>query len=194
MVRSLVLWMLLLCAPFASSQTQSGRSDRVEVTVKKLMKNGQPMFEVNAAGFVRATQRQAWQVLTDYGRLQEFVPDLQSSALLSREGDEAIVEQHSEAGFFFLSQSIHLVVRVKEQPYSIIDVGLISGDMRGYSAHWELAPSAQSGTDGTHITFQGMMEPAFFVPPLIGKSIVQVNVRRMVEAVLSEIEKRSINK
>ncbi|MEN3296541.1 MAG: hypothetical protein V7642_5794, partial [Burkholderiales bacterium] len=65
---------------------------------------------------------------------------------------------------------------------------------RGYSAHWELAPSAQSGTDGTHITFQGMMEPAFYVPPLIGKSIVQVNVRRMVEAVLNEIEKHSIDK
>jgi ribosome-associated toxin RatA of RatAB toxin-antitoxin module len=194
MVRFLMLWMTLLCAPFASSQALSGEHDKVEVAVKQLMKNEHPMFEVNATGFVRATQQQAWQVLTDYGRLHEFVPDLRSSALLSRDGHEAIVEQRSQSGFLFLSQTIHMIVRVKEQPYSVIDVALVSGDMRDYSAHWELLPSAQNGIGGTHVTFEGMMEPAFFVPPVIGKSIVQVNVKRMVEAVVSEIEKRSTAK
>jgi ribosome-associated toxin RatA of RatAB toxin-antitoxin module len=194
MVRSLMLWMMLLCAPFASSQAQSTQPNKVEVSVKQLMKNEQPMFEVNATGFVRATQQQAWQVLTDYERLHEFVPDLRSSALLSRDGHEVVVEQRSQSGFLFLSQTIHMIVRVKEQPYSVIDVALISGDMRDYSAHWELLPSAQNGIDGTHVTFEGMMEPAFFVPPVIGKSIVQVNVKRMVEAVVSEIEKRSTAK
>jgi ribosome-associated toxin RatA of RatAB toxin-antitoxin module len=194
MVRSLMLWMMLLCAPFASSQAQSTQPNKVEVSVKQLIKNEQPMFEVNATGFVRATQQQAWQVLTDYERLHEFVPDLRSSALLSRDGHEVVVEQRSQSGFLFLSQTIHMIVRVKEQPYSVIDVALISGDMRDYSAHWELLPSAQNGIDGTHVTFEGMMEPAFFVPPVIGKSIVQVNVKRMVEAVVSEIEKRSTAK
>jgi ribosome-associated toxin RatA of RatAB toxin-antitoxin module len=194
MVRSLMLWMMLLCAPFASSQAQSTQPNKVEVSVKQLIKNEQPMFEVNASGFVRATQQQAWQVLTDYERLHEFVPDLRSSALLSRDGHEVVVEQRSQSGFLFLSQTIHMIVRVKEQPYSVIDVALVSGDMRDYSAHWELLPSAQNGIDGTHVTFEGMMEPAFFVPPVIGKSIVQVNVKRMVEAVVSEIEKRSTAK
>jgi ribosome-associated toxin RatA of RatAB toxin-antitoxin module len=194
MVRSFLLWISLLCAPFASSQAQPDQFNKIEVTVKQLMKNEQPMFEVNATGFARAAQQQAWQVLTDYERLHEFVPDLQSSTLLSRNGREAVVEQHSEAGFLFLSQRIHMVVRVTEQPYSVIDVALVAGDMRSYSAHWELAPSTQNGIEGTRILYSGVMEPDFFVPPLIGKSIVQVNVRRMVQAVLSEIDKRNVEK
>jgi ribosome-associated toxin RatA of RatAB toxin-antitoxin module len=152
------------------------------------------MFEVKATGLVRAAQQQAWNVLTDYDRLQDFVPDLRSSTLIARNGQEAIVEQHSEAGFLFMSQTVHLVVRVTEQPYSTIDVALISGDMRSYTAHWELAPVVHNGTEGTRINFSGVMEPVFFVPPFIGKSIVQVNVKKMVEAVLSEIDKRSIDK
>jgi ribosome-associated toxin RatA of RatAB toxin-antitoxin module len=194
MVRSFLLWISLLCAPFASSQAQPDQFNKIEVTVKQLMKNEQPMFEVNATGFARAAQQQAWQVLTDYERLHEFVPDLQSSTLLSRNGLEAVVEQHSEAGFLFLSQRIHMVVRVTEQPYSVIDVALVAGDMRSYSAHWELAPSTQNGIEGTRILYSGVMEPDFFVPPLIGKSIVQVNVRKMVQAVLSEIDKRNVEK
>jgi ribosome-associated toxin RatA of RatAB toxin-antitoxin module len=194
MMRAFLLWIALLCAPFASPQAQSEQGNKVEVTVKKLMKNEQPMFEVNATGFARAAQRQAWEVLTDYERLHEFVPDLRSSTLLSRNGQEVIVEQHSESGFLFLTQKIRMVVRVIEQPYSNIDVALVAGDMRSYSAHWELAPSTQNGIAGTRILFSGVMEPDFFVPPLVGRSIVQVNVRRMVEAVLSEIDKRSVEK
>jgi ribosome-associated toxin RatA of RatAB toxin-antitoxin module len=194
MVRYFLVCISLLCVPFAPSQAQLGQIGKIEVTVKKLIKNERPMFEVNAAGFSRATQQQAWQVLTDYERLHEFVPDLQSSALLSRNGREAIVEQHSEAGFLFLSQRIHMVVRVTEEPYSIIDVTLIKGDMRSYSAHWELTPSTHDGAEGTRILYYGVMEPDFFVPPLIGRSIVQVNVKRMVEAVLTEIDKRNVAK
>jgi ribosome-associated toxin RatA of RatAB toxin-antitoxin module len=149
------------------------------------------MFEITATGFVRATQRQAWNVLTDYDRLHEFVPDLQSSTLLSRDGRVAVVEQHSHAVFLFLSQSVHLVVRITEQPDSIIDVSLIDGDMKSYSAHWELMPATEEGVPGTRVNFAGTMEPDFFVPPLIGNAIVQVNVKKMVEAVLHEIERRA---
>ncbi|MEN3363575.1 MAG: hypothetical protein V7606_849 [Burkholderiales bacterium] len=190
MVRLFCLWLTLLSVPFASAQAIHDESHHTEVTVKRLKKNEQPMFEVNATGFVRAGQQQAWRVLTDYERLQEFVPDLQSSILISRNGAEAIVEQHSEAGFLFLSQTIHMVVRVTEQPHSIIDVALISGDMRNYTARWELVPTTRDGIEGTHIVFSGTMEPDFFVPPLVGSAIIQVNVRRMVNAVLTEINKR----
>jgi ribosome-associated toxin RatA of RatAB toxin-antitoxin module len=194
MVRLLALWVMLPWAPFASPQAPPAQFNTAEVTVRHLRKNEHSMFEVKATGLVRAAQQQAWNVLTDYERLQDFVPDLRSSTLLARNGQEAIVEQHSESGFLFLSQTVHLVVRVTEQPFSTIDVALISGDMRSYSAHWELAPVVHNGTEGTRINFSGVIEPAFFIPPFVGKSMVQVNIKRMVEAVLGEIDKRSAGK
>jgi ribosome-associated toxin RatA of RatAB toxin-antitoxin module len=163
----------------------------VQANAHRIQQNGEAVFEVNASSFVRATPQHAWRVLTDYDRLAEFVPDLVSSKVVSRTQHEAIVEQRSQAGFLFVSQSIRMVVRITEQPFSKIDVAQVSGDMRHYAAHWELAPFAKDGVDGTRITFSGTMEPDFFVPPLLGTPIVQGNVRKMVEAVASEIERRS---
>jgi hypothetical protein len=44
---------------------------------------------------------------------------------------------------------------------------------------------------GTLISYAGTMEPDFFVPPLVGESAVQANVRKMVAAVVKEIDRRS---
>lgn len=163
----------------------------VNASADRISRDGLSFFAVNASGFVRAAPQQAWRVLTDYDGLHEFVPDLTSSRLVSRSAHEAVIEQRSEAGFLFVSHTIHLLVRAIEQPYSTIDVALISGDMQRYSAHWELAPAARNGLPGTLISYTGTMEPSFFVPPLVGESAVRTNVKKMVEAVVREIDRRS---
>lgn len=170
--------------PYSPSRPVDASADRVS-------RHGFSFFELHASGFVRAAPQQAWRVLTDYDRLSEFVPDLVSSRVLSRGSNEAIVEQRSQPGFLFISHPVHMVVRVTEQPFSTIDVALISGDMKRYSAHWELVPSTQPGQEGTLITYSGTMAPDFFMPPLVGESIVEANVRKMVQAVVTEIDRRS---
>ena len=166
------------------------RHSSVQAHASRISRNGQTFFDVSAAGFVRVTPAQAWRVLTDYERLPEFVPDLVASKVMSRTAQEIIVEQLSEAGFLFVSQHIRMVIRIREQPYSAIDVSLVSGDMKHYAAHWALEAATLDGIDGTHIAFTGQMEPDFFVPPLLGRSIVQANVKNMVQAVVAEIERR----
>jgi len=150
------------------------------------------MFEIKLQGCVRATPKQTWAVLTDYARLPEFVPDLLSSRLLSHSVGETIIEQHGRAGFLFVRQAIHVVVRVVEQPFSSIDVTLLSGNMKHYSSHWTLAPLAQGG--GTRIDYRGTLEPDFFVPQFIGRVLVQRNVQSMLAAVLAEIERRALSR
>jgi ribosome-associated toxin RatA of RatAB toxin-antitoxin module len=178
-------WIAIMPAP-AGAQT-----DAVNASANRVSKNGIAYFDIHASGFVRATPQQAWGVLTDYDRLAEFVPDLVSSKLVSRTTREAVVEQRSRSGFLFISQEVHLVLRIEEQPYSTLEVALIEGDMKHYDAHWELQPVERDGIQGTLIVFSGALEPDFFIPPLIGRPIVQANVKRMVEAVVAEIERRS---
>lgn len=160
-------------------------------TADRMNQNSAALFEVNASAFVAATPQQAWQVLTDYERLTEFVPDLVRSKVLSRGQHDATLEQESKASFLFLSRTIQMVVHIREQPYSALEVTLVSGDMRQYRAHWSLAAATQQGRNGTLITYSGSMEPAFFVPPLVGRPLVQANVQKMVSAVVTEIERRS---
>jgi ribosome-associated toxin RatA of RatAB toxin-antitoxin module len=162
----------------------------IEVNVHRNNHHGASMFDIHAKGFVRATPDQAWRVLTDYESLPRFVPDLVHSRIVSRSGQEIMVEQESRAGFLFVSQTIHLVVRINEHPTSRIDVALISGGMKQYDAHWELVPATEGTTSGTQIRYSGTMAPAFYVPPLIGNMIVQANVSKTVNAVIAEIERR----
>ena len=171
--------------PAQDEQPGSG----IDVSVQRLRRDGRAWYAIRVSGLARATPQASWQVLTGYERLQEFVPGLLSSTLLSRNGPEAILEQEGVAGFLLLQQAIHLVVRVIEQPFSTLDISLISGDMQHYASHWELQPAAQG--KATRISYSGSMVPDFFVPPLLGSAILRADVRRMMTAVLAEIGQRS---
>lgn len=172
---------------------ESIEPQRIHASAVRATRDGVAFFEVRAAGIARATPQQAWRVLTDYERLDEFVPDLVSSKVIARAPNEATVEQESRTGFLFLSLSVRMVVRIAERPQSALDVERLSGDMRHYAAHWTLEPVAFEGGTATRIQFHGELEPDFPLPPLLGDAIVQVNVRRMVEAVIAEIERRSLH-
>lgn len=146
-------------------------------------------IEVRAKGFACATPQRAWQVLTDYERLAEFVPNLTSSTLISRNGREAVVEQYGSGGFLFITQEIHLVLRVREQPFSAIDITRIAGNMKRYDAQWILIPARENRCDGTRIAYSAILQPDFFLPPFVGPALVQADVEKMLQAVLAEIER-----
>ena len=186
-------YFLLLLAISCTALVWTGSpGGSIEASVKRNHTKGRILFEIQVSGLVRATPQQVWAVLTDYGRLSEFVPDLLSSKLLSRSGDEAIIEQQGSIGFLVMRQTVHLVVRVTEHPFSALDVALVAGDMRHYASRWELAPLASDAGAGaaTRISYQGSMEPDFFVPLLLGRALVQIDVRKMLAAVVAEIERR----
>lgn len=165
----------------------------IHASTDLVSRDGEWFFEVHTSAVVRATPQQAWSVLTDYESLPDFVPDLLSSHVLARDGDVVTLEQRSRAGFLFFSYTVRMVLRITEQPPSAIDVALVSGNMRRYSARWELEPLSDDGSGGTRIAFSGAIEPAFFVPPPIIVPIAEANVRKMVQAVVREIERRGLH-
>lgn len=167
--------------PLPSPQSAPGSTSRANPS----------LFEVNARGFVPVAPPQAWQVLTDYEHLATFVPGMVYSKVLSRGEHEATIEQESKGNFLFVSHTVHMVLQVTELPFSDIDVKLISGDMKYYRAHWTLIPTKQDGRSGTLIAYAGEMEPAFFIPPLVGQHLIASAVQQTMDAVVAEIEKRN---
>lgn len=186
----LPLLLLILSQPPVFAQAhEDAEKGGIEVSVRRMQQDEQAFFEMHASGFVRSPQKKAWQVLTDYERLHEFVPNLLSSKLLERNGAEAMIEQKGRVGFFIMTRTIHLVVRVTEHPFSALDIALVAGDMQHYVTRWELAPSMHNGANGTRISYSGMVEPDFFVPSLLGAAILRADLKRMLEAVIAEIDK-----
>ena len=175
----------------AATAQESAVPADIEVAVQRVSQDGKSFYKINAKAFARAAPQPVWKVLTNYDRLTEFVPNLESSKTLSRDGGEAIIEQYGRAGFLFISHSVHLVLRVVEQPISAIDITLLSGDMKHYASHWEIAAAERDGASGTLISYSGELAPDFFVPPLIGSALIRSDVRNMVTAVVKEIESRA---
>lgn len=182
-----LLFALSLPLAQVSAQEESA-PEKLQTSVMHEYRDGHTAFRIQAEGITLAGPQRAWQVLTGYERLPAFVPNLRTSKILWHEGHETILEQESSAGFLFVRQSIHLVVRVVESPPSVIDVTLVSGDMKQYTGRWEVEPVGVNGSEGTRVRYTGYMEPAFFVPPVVGPAMVRGDVKKMVSAVMAEID------
>ena len=146
------------------------------------------MYEVDASGTVQAPLASVWKILTAYERMPEFVPDLASCKVLTRDGNKVIVEQFGTARFLFMTKAIHLIVRATETPMSSIDISLISGDMKHYESRWELYPVPATG--GTRIVYRGRLIPSFYVPGMLGPAMIRSDIKRMMVAVLARLDSK----
>jgi ribosome-associated toxin RatA of RatAB toxin-antitoxin module len=188
MKQLLLLFLLGWAAPaLVCAQGQRSDAPKLQVAVKRISQDALQMYEVDASGIVQAPLPVVWRILTGYDRMEEFVPDLVSCRVLSRNGNEVIIEQFGNARFLFMSRSIHLVVRATEQPMSSIDIALISGDMKHYESRWELVPLPETG--GTKVIYTGRMMPNFYVPGILGTNIIRGDIERMMGAVLTRLDK-----
>jgi ribosome-associated toxin RatA of RatAB toxin-antitoxin module len=182
MTARLFLCLLLACALSAKAQ---GRA--VDVSVQRIRTEAGNVYEVNARGEVAAAPAAVWRILTDYERMPEFVPDLHRARVLSRSGDEAVLEQFGEAHFLFFRHDIHLVVQIREQPISQIDISLIGGDMKVYKCSWRLVSVPETG--GTRVLFSSMVAPKFYVPGMLGSNMIRSDIERMMAAVMARLDR-----
>ncbi|MET3130116.1 ribosome-associated toxin RatA of RatAB toxin-antitoxin module [Oxalobacteraceae bacterium GrIS 1.11] len=187
-MKRLFLCLLIVCAKPVAAQGPRLDMPPLEVTVKRVDLDALHMYEVDASGTVQAPPAVVWKILTTYDRMNEFVPDLASCRVLSRNGNEVIVEQFGTARFLFMSKSIHLIVRATEYPLSSIDIALISGDMKHYESHWELVPVPETG--GTRVIYSGKLIPNFYVPGILGAKMIRGDIERMMSAVLTRLDSK----
>ncbi|HEY8102847.1 MAG TPA: SRPBCC family protein [Burkholderiaceae bacterium] len=174
----------------AQEHSPAGMSgNNLVVTAARVNNDGEAFYELQATGIVHATPQQTWKKLTAYGEMQTYVPNLVSAKLISRIGDESTIEQKWVKRVLFFTHTVNLVVRANEYPISRIDISLISGEMKKYSATWELTPVGPDGMKGTRISYHGKIEPDSYMPAFFGTSMMLSDLKSMMEAVLMEIDK-----
>ena len=170
----LLLPLLVLLAP----------AQAAEVAVH-VSRNGDT-FQVEASAEFDGTIIRTWQVLTDYGRLAEFVPDLQSSRVISRDGNQAVLEQKGQARVLFFSYPIDVRLAVTEQPHERVVSHSVSGNFREMRSVYSL--EAVQGR--VALRYTGRMVPDFYVPPVIGTLALKNNVEASFRALVEEIERQ----
>ena len=173
----------LCCCLACAAPVASAGDDGARTTVS-VSRSG-PVFEVEAVTRVTANVDTAWAVLTDYSGYVNFVPGMTLSRRVS--DHPLLVEQRGEFGLLFFSKEVHALLEVVENPPSKLYFRSLQGNLRRLETFIDLR-----GEGGqVVITYRSVIEPDFWVPPLIGTPIVRVAIRRKLDAVASEVERRA---
>jgi ribosome-associated toxin RatA of RatAB toxin-antitoxin module len=191
-----------LCALLAALPTWANPvwADPVRVTARW---DGDAVI-VEAQARLRAPLHLIWEVLTGYDRYAEFVPDLQSSRVLSRDGHTALIEQRGTAGFFLYRFPLEVKLTVTEVPFERVTCQAVAGNFKELSGVYELFPETDAARDpggspegnpeGNKVVrfgYRGRLVPAFRLPPLIGLPALRASVERQFGALVREVERRS---
>jgi ribosome-associated toxin RatA of RatAB toxin-antitoxin module len=165
--------MLFLCAAAAAA---------ADVTVQAT-RDGEAV-EVEAVAEIAVGAARAWQVLTDYNRLSQFVPDLHESRVVSREGAKVVVEQKGVARFLFFTYPIEVRLAVTEYPRQRIESRAIAGNFRELHSVYTL----EAWEGGMRLRYQGRLVPDFELP-LFHTYVLRSSVETTFRAMVEEIEK-----
>ncbi|MEY4730920.1 MAG: hypothetical protein RL020_2078 [Pseudomonadota bacterium] len=128
-----------------------------------------------------------FEVLTDYEHMHGYVPDMTSSRIVSKEETKLRVEQKGKSGIGPFKFKFEVVRDVELTPLTEIKSILVSGNFKSMRTSTKITPEG----DNTKLDYFADMEPDFWVPPLIGSTILKRQVRRQFDAFVAELAKRS---
>ncbi len=182
-IPKLLMIFVLACACSLAAHAESATPTQdIEVSAKKVSS----MVVIDVSMLVAATPREAWDVLTDYDRMPQFLPNLQSSKILSKSPTRLEVAQKGGATHGPISITFDVVRDVQLKPYAEIVSHVISGDLKKVDGTTRLAPEGE----GTRITFHSESIPNVWVPPGIGPTLIENETREQFGGIRAEILRR----
>ncbi len=158
-------------------------------------------FYVNARASVAVDPRVAWETLTDYEHMREFLPNIERSKVIARQGTRLIVEHVGQFPLFFFDIPVRVRLAVTQQPYERIvarsEPGEVDGaaqTLRSFTGSYDLAVITLERRAGIRIEYQSRFELAEPLPPIIGDlfgtAMVTKTLRLQFEAMVQEMVRR----
>ena len=102
--------------------------------------------EIQGQFYAAADPAVAWQVLTDYGNIPQFVSSMKVSRIEWRHKNNVLLTQEAEGGFLFITKRIHVLLKVHETPdQTIVFEDVDNRDFSVYRGSWSIEPCPQGG-------------------------------------------------
>lgn len=172
---------VLLCATMVAPAAADPAGD-VAVAVDLVGET----VEVQVAFSVPASRALTWAVLTDFDHMTAFISNLRASRVESRQGNVLRVTQQGAARRGFLAFPFDVTREIHLTPMSRIESHLIRGSMKSQDGVTEL-----SGMDEeTRVVFHGRSVPDVWIPPVVGKTFIEREIREQFFELRGEILRR----
>ncbi len=149
--------------------------------------------QVEGSFLVEADQKTAWNVLTDYDHIPQFVRNMKISHIQIREGNDVLVHQVGEGGFLFFTQKIRLFLHIQETPDRVITFkDMAHKEFKTYEGAWTI--DRKSGGLTLKITYQLDAVLNFSAPAFLADDAMGGGARDLLQSVRKEILARQVAK
>jgi len=162
-------------------------------------------FHVRARASVPVDPRIAWDTITDYEHMREFLPNIERSRVVARNGTRVIVEHIGQFPLFFFDIPVRVRLAVTQQPYERVvarsEPGEVDGEpqtLRSFFGSYDLAVISLERRAGVRLEYEAKFELAEPLPPILGHlfgtAMVTKTVRNQFEAMLREMARRQASR
>jgi len=161
MKRSALILLLVLSATTARAEerTHTVEVDGQTVTVTIIEKIGD-ISMIRAECVIPRPHKVVWGVLTDYDHLEDIIPLVADSRVLSEDDGVTILYQEGRAGLWFFKRGFTVKFRVREVPMAYIGFDAFEGDFRHFKGTWQV----DERDGGTWVAHKVEIQPAFYAP------------------------------
>ncbi|MEN9231721.1 MAG: SRPBCC family protein [Thermostichus sp. DG02_5_bins_236] len=155
---------------------------------------GERRRQLQGSVHIPVERERIWQVLTDYDRLAEFIPNLVESRVIGYENGRKLVRQVGSQKLLFAKFSATVVLAVEEIFPEQLRFQKVEGDFLIFEGFWDLSVRV-SGTESflptqqTLLTYHLQVKPPRRMP--IG--MVERRIRQDLAVNLQAIRERSLS-
>lgn len=158
-------------------------------------------FYVRARATVAVDPRVAWDTITDYEHMRDFLPNIERSKVIARSGTRMTVEHVGQFPLFFFDVPVRVRLGVVQQPFERIvarsEPGEVDGapqTLRSFMGIYDLAVISIERRAGVRLEYESRFELADPLPPIVGDlfgtAMVTKTVRQQFEAMVREMVRR----
>ena len=177
-----LFFLLLFALVMASAGADPQHDQDIEVKVQVV---GEEVL-VDLSLSVAATREQVWAVLTDFEHMSGFISNLTESKELNHSGNVVTVFQRGSAQYGPLSFKFESTRELQLTPYDKIQSHLLSGSMRKLEGMTQLLDEGVQ----TRILYHTDSIPGVWIPPLLGKTFIEHEIREQFQEMRDEILRR----
>ena len=174
---------VLLLALAAVSYSMAVEIDDVQISQKGRVYRAQLTFDVTAS------VDQVASVLTDYEHPNRLTPDVTGREIVGRQNGVTRVRTEIHSCVVFFCKDITLTQDVTVVAGAIkADIVPEESDFRPGYLLWSIT-SGDLG--GAHIQYESVIEPDFFIPPLVGGYFMRKRFRQQIFATAENLEREA---
>lgn len=181
-VMSVVMMAIALASP-----TQDANSEILSHAIPVVVERSGDVVRVGANFTAPVSPKIAWEVLTDYERMPEFLPHLRTSKVLARTGNRLRAEQTGAVLVGPIPIPFEYLRDVDLTPPRRLHSVVVGGSLKSGTVTTELAAEGAS----TRISYWSEAVPAIWVPLGVSEAFIRDHVRKQLGAMRAEMVRRS---